>query len=330
MEVKIITEIASTHNGNIKVLEDLTYHHLRSKSDYIKYQIFKAENLLNKNEKDYKKFKKIEISYNNWTKIINKFKKKAKIILEVFDFESYEFSKKFKKNVDLKISTSELDNFDIIEDAVKNFKKIFLNISGYDKEFIHKILKKYFTKEFKNKLIILYGFQGFPSNPKDLRLNLFDTFQKKKINYGYSDHSIYGLSDDFLSLLPIILEKKIQYFEKHICKNISKKPPDYISSLELNDFSKFVKILKKYNHLSKLNLSGNTIIENQYSQKMHKFAFSKKTIRKNKEINPSDIVYLRTSKKNGLRRSFFETKKKIFSKKFIRSNEILYKSNLDY
>ena len=45
------------------------------------------------------------------------------------------------------------------------------------------------------------------SNPKDLRLNLFDTFQKKKINYGYSDHSVYGLSDDFLSLLPIILEK---------------------------------------------------------------------------------------------------------------------------
>ena len=112
MEVKIITEIASTHNGNIKVLEDLTYHHFRSKSDYIKYQIFKAENLLNKNEKDYKKFKKIEISFNNWTKIINKFKKKAKIILEVFDFESYEFSKKFKKNVDLKISTSELDNSD--------------------------------------------------------------------------------------------------------------------------------------------------------------------------------------------------------------------------
>jgi len=74
MEVKIITEIASTHNGNMKVLEDLTYHHFRSKSDYIKYQIFKAENLLNKNEKDYKKFKKIEISFNNWTKIINKFK----------------------------------------------------------------------------------------------------------------------------------------------------------------------------------------------------------------------------------------------------------------
>lgn len=330
MAVKIITEIASTHNGNIKVLEDLTYDHFRSKSDYIKYQIFKAENLLNKSEKDYKKFKKIEISYSNWTKIINKFKKKTKVILEVFDFESYKFSKKFKKDVYLKISTSELDNFDIIKDAVKNFRKIFLNISGYEKEFIDRIIRRYFTKEFKKKLIILYGFQGFPSNPKDLRLNLFDTFQKKKINYGYSDHSIHGLSDDFLSLLPIILEKKIQYFEKHICRNISKKPPDYISSLELGDFSKFVKIIKKYNLLSNSNLLGNEIIENKYSQKIHKFAFSNKTIGKNKQINLSDIVYLRTSKKNGLRRSFFKKRKKVFSKRFIKKNNILHKSNLNY
>ena len=123
------------------------------------------------------------------------------------------------------------------------------------------------------------------------------------------------MSDDFLSLLPIILEKKIQYFEKHICKNISKKPPDYISSLELNDFSKFVKILKKYNVLKLIiNLSGNKITENEYAQKMHKFAFSKKTIKKNKKINPLDIIYLRTSKKNGLRRSFLKQKKRYFPK----------------
>ena len=133
-----------------------------------------------------------------------------------------------------------------------------------------------------------------------------------------------------MSLLPLILEKKIQYFEKHICRNISKKPPDYISSLELSEFSKFVKILKKYNQLSSSNLSGNNIVENRYSKKMHKFAFSKKSIRKKEKINPSDIIYLRTSKKNGLRRNFFKTKKKIITKRFIKKNDILLKSNLNY
>ena len=80
MSVKIITEIASTHNGNVKLLEDLTNDHLKTKSDYIKYQIFKAKNLVNIKDKNFKKFKKIEISYNNWSRIIKKFKKKLKLL----------------------------------------------------------------------------------------------------------------------------------------------------------------------------------------------------------------------------------------------------------
>ena len=166
MSVKIITEIASSHNGNVKTLEDLTYDHLKTKSNYIKYQIFKTENLISIKDKKFKEFKKIEISYKNWIKIINKFKKKTKIIIEIFDFESYEFTKRFKKDVDLKISTTELDNLKIIDDALKNFKKIFLNVSGYNKEFINKLISKYFNKKFKNKIVILYGFQVFHQIPK--------------------------------------------------------------------------------------------------------------------------------------------------------------------
>ncbi len=330
MSVKIITEIASSHNGNVKTLEDLTYDHLKTKSNYIKYQIFKTENLISIKDKKFKEFKKIEISYKNWIKIINKFKKKTKIIIEIFDFESYEFTKRFKKDVDLKISTTELDNLKIIDDALKNFKKIFLNVSGYNKEFINKLISKYFNKKFKNKIVILYGFQGFPSNPKDLRLDLFDIFKRKKINYGYSDHSKYGFSEDFLSLLPFILEKKIQYFEKHICRNIFKKPPDYISSLELNEFCKFVRVIDGYNKLKKFNFSSYSIAEKKYSQKMHKFAFANKNLESKKKISFLDITFLRTSKKNGLRRNFFKRNKKIFSKKVIKKNDILLKPNVNY
>ena len=72
-------------------------------------------------------------------------------------------------------------------------------------------------------------------NIKDIR-NDFDYFKNQKITYGYSDHSHFGFSEDFLSLMPYVLEKKISYFEKHICKKISKSTPDYISSLNTRDF----------------------------------------------------------------------------------------------
>ena len=46
-----------------------------------------------------------------WKNLINKYKKKTNLILEAFDQESYYFCRKFKKDVDLKISTSEVDNY---------------------------------------------------------------------------------------------------------------------------------------------------------------------------------------------------------------------------
>ena len=57
--MKFISEIASSHNGNINDVIFLTKTHLQSKSDYIKYQIFKTENLYEKKEIEFKEYKKL-------------------------------------------------------------------------------------------------------------------------------------------------------------------------------------------------------------------------------------------------------------------------------
>ena len=114
--ILFISEIASSHGGNTDLVNYLLKKHINSSSDYVKLQIFKADALYNIKDKNYKKFKKIEISYFNWKKIINKYQGKSKLILEPFDRESYDFCKKFKKKVDIKISTSETDNIYIIKE----------------------------------------------------------------------------------------------------------------------------------------------------------------------------------------------------------------------
>ena len=62
-KVKFITEIASTHDGNISVIKKLSELHIKSESDFLKFQIFKADNLHKKNTKMHKRFKELEISY---------------------------------------------------------------------------------------------------------------------------------------------------------------------------------------------------------------------------------------------------------------------------
>ena len=145
-----------------------------SKSDFIKFQIFKTENLYQKEETEFKEYKKLEINYKSWEKIINKFKTKTNIILEPFDNDSYKFCEKFSKNVSIKISTSETDNPDLIIKALKKFKKIFINFSGYKIMEIKTLLKKINAEKYKKKLVLMYGFQSYPSKIENYR---------QKINY---------------------------------------------------------------------------------------------------------------------------------------------------
>ncbi len=324
-KIKFITEIASTHNGNLKIVNFLINKHLKSSSNFIKLQIFKADQLIDKSDTNFKKFQKIQIKYQDWEKILQKYHKKTKIILEPFDFKSYNFCKKHKKKIYLKISTSESDNLTLIEDALKNFKKVFINISGYEKKYIDFLIKKFLNRYTKKKIIFLYGFQGFPSKPDDLRFNLFDFFKKKKIEYGYSDHSLYGLSSDLIGVLPTILDKKITYFEKHVCKNLSTKPLDFISSVEFEDLEKLIRAIKISENLDKkIKSIKYSNSEKKYSLDMHKFAFSKRNAKKKETIKIDDLIFLRTAKKNGLRRQNFFNKKKTL-KKDIKANTFLTK-----
>ncbi len=297
----------------------------------MKYQIFKTENLYPKKEINFKRFKKFEINYSNWVKIINKFKNKTKLILEPFDEESYFFCKKFKNHVSLKISTSESDNFDLINDALKNFRKIFLNLSGFKEKEINLILRNLKKTKYPNKIILMYGFQSYPSKLKKMRFKLFKKFHHNKFIYGYADHSIHGLSNEFISSMKLASNLKCSYYEKHVCLDIKKKPIDYISSVHFSDFDKIInKIeLQKPVH-TKYNFKVKNIFsteEKKYADEMHKKAFTKFNVKRNSIIGVKDLVFLRSKEKGGFKRldmykQNFSLKKDLTPNKFLKKTYV--------
>lgn len=97
----------------------------------------------------------------------------------------------------------------------------------------------------------MYGFQSYPSNPNNLRFNTFLNFKKKKYSFGYSDHSIFGLSNELLSTFFFSIILNCTFFEKHVCLNINKKPYDYISSVHFSDFNKLIEIFRLIESLKK-------------------------------------------------------------------------------
>lgn len=294
-KLNFITEIASTHNGNINIVKKIFKNHLKSKSDYIKFQLLDTDELYKINSKLNTKFKKLEIKRLLIEKLILRYNKKTKIILEIFDEKSYNFAKKFSNNVFIKISCSEADNISLILNACKKFKKIFINFSGYEFNEIKKILNK--IKIYKKKIILLYGFQSYPSSSLDLRYELFDFFKENNYTFGYSDHTYFKNYNELIWVTSIAIAKGAKFIEKHVCINQKSKPPDYISALEFVEFNKYIKNTKQIFS----NISGDSFKlsrkELKYKYTMRKFLTYDEAIRKRKFLRTSNSKISRLMKK---------------------------------
>ncbi len=325
MKNYFITEIASAHMGDIDLVKYITNIHQSSKSNFIKYQIFKAANLFSKKNKNYKNFKKLEISFIKWEKIIKLYMKKNNIILEPFDEESYYFCKKFRKYVFVKISSSESDNLTIINDAIKNFKKVFINISGLGLKKISKLIRH--IKGDKKKIVFMYGFQSYPTKEKNLRFSFFNFLKKQGFDYGYADHSRYGLNIKAINLCSHALKiNKCKYIEKHVCHDIKQKPNDYITSININDVDRFIEMINKTKQkieISKLKKISND--ELNYFLKFAKFAFARKKINKNNKINEKNVKFLRSNSNfPGITRLDLIENKKLILKNFVNKDEQIF------
>ena len=284
-KLEFITEIASTHGGNINTVKTIFKNHIKSNSDYIKFQLVNTSELYEISSKKYNEFKKLEIEKSLIESLILKYHSKTRIILEIFDEKSYQFAKKFSKKIYLKVSCSEADNISLILNACKNFKKVFINLSGYEFNEIKKIIKK--INKYKKKIILLYGFQSYPSDFKDLRYELFDYFKKNNFTFGYSDHTYFKNNNELIISTSIAIAKGAKIIEKHVCINQKSKPPDYISALEFKKFNKYIFDINKIFS----SISGNSFKlsakELKYKNTMRKFLIYNKVNKKYKFLRTS-------------------------------------------
>ena len=315
-----ILEIASSHGGSINRLKKIFNKSLNSHADFIKLQIFKNNFLNHKSSPLYKKLKKIEIGFTIWESLIKQ-KTKKKIILEPFDEESYNFCKKFKKKVFIKISSTEQDNFFLIKDALKNFNKVFINVSGYNEKSIINLIKNF--KEHKKKIVLMYGYQAYPTKIRDLRFVFLKYLKKFNIQTGYADHSCSGKIYETYVATERAINMGVRYLEKHICISYKEKYPDYHSSFNIIDFNNYVNFFKKNFFSYKKNTS---ITEKKYCQVMNKFAVLNRRVIKGEKINLKKIFFLRTGKV-GLKRSdiYNLIKFKYYYNRKLDFNEILSK-----
>lgn len=318
-KIFVIAEIANTHEGNFSYLKQLVEECSKLKIDAIKFQIFKANELLETSHEKFSLFKQLEFSNKQWKEIIHFAKnKKLKIFTDVFGEESLKLADKLDVH-GFKIHSSEINNPKLLKLLSSNNKPILLSTAGSFLYEIDEVLK--ILQNGKREIILMHGFQGYPTQISDLNLiKILELKKRYKLDVGLMDH-IDGDSELALTIPLMGVSLGATIIEKHITLDRSKKGIDYYSSLNPSEFKKLISLI----HTSKKSLGENhdglVTNEMKYRFEHKKNTLAKNDIPKAEPLNIELFEFKRTKTKiDSL--PFFEINKKN-SIKNIKKSEIL-------
>jgi len=282
----IIAEIGNNHNqkfDNVKKLIDLA---VKFKCDAVKFQLYKADDLVSKNDKNYKLFKSNELKLS-WIKKINNYTRKNKILYFFSIFEKRYIKILEKINVPAyKIASSELLNFELLNAIAKTGKPIFISTGMSDPMDIYQSLN-FLDRCGAKKIVLMQCSTSYPLKLEEVNLRIIDQYKKffNNIPVGFSDHTTSIFTPSFA------VAKGVSAIEKHF--TLSNKMPgvDHSTSLNPENFKKMVDIIslayKSNGYKTKYLLQDEKKFGRRYG------LYFNKNLTKGNILKFKDITYLR-------------------------------------
>lgn len=296
----IIAEAGVNHNGSLKLAKKLIDAAKDSGCDFIKFQSFKAENLvksnlniigyqkknIKKNIKQFKMLKKLEFNESQLTKIINYCKRKnISFMSSPFDLESLETLFKLKIK-DIKIASGELTHYPLLKKIASSAKRIFLSTGMSNSKEIRSAIKVLLKNGAdKNKIFLLHCHSDYPTKFEDVNLQALKLLEEKfKLQVGYSDHTL-GMET---SIAAIALGATV--IEKHITINNKMEGPDHLASMEIKNLKHFVRSLRNTEKLLGRKIKVPTRRELKIKKWVRKSIVAKISIKKDTIFSNENII----------------------------------------
>ena len=319
--VFIIAEIGNNHEGSIKIAKKLIRLAAKAGADAVKFQTYKTENFIRKEDKKrFKQLKKFELTYQQF-KILKKFAylNKIRFISTPLDIESANF---LIKNTDIiKIASGDNNFFPLIENILNSKKSVIISTGMTNFIQIKKILRIIYKiigkKNAKKRIGVLHCVTNYPVENSFANLKSIKFLKDKlDLTIGYSDHTIGPEA----SIAAVGLGARI--IEKHftIDKKFSKFR-DHPLSADYLDLKNMITSIRKIEKQL-----GNYNKEIQKSEKkmikiVRRSGYLKKDMAINEKLKIKDINFFRPA----LTENFLHLNK-IIGKKLrrkLRSNQLI-------
>ena len=250
----IIAEAGVNHNGDIAKAKALIDKGAEAGVDYVKFQTFKAANLVTKqakraayqdkntqdNDSQYEMLKKLELSQAVHQELIDYCAQKGVQFLSTgFDVESLEFLAQLGITI-AKVPSGEITNLPYLRKVAALFPEVILSTGMATIEEIKDAVKVLIDNGVnKDKITVLHCNTEYPTPMEDVNLRaMLHIQQEVGVAIGYSDHTL-GIE---VPIAAVALGATV--IEKHFTLDKTLPGPDHKASLEPEELKAMVSAIR--------------------------------------------------------------------------------------
>jgi N-acetylneuraminate synthase/N,N'-diacetyllegionaminate synthase len=248
----IIAEAGVNHNGDINLAKKLIDAAKDAGADAVKFQTFKAENVVVKDaekaeyqkettgieESQYEMIKKLELTDEDFEELADYAKKKGILFLSSpFNKESVDLLEEINVPA-FKVGSGEITNFPLLRYIAKKGKPVILSTGMSTLGEVEEALD-IIRSEGIEEGILLHCASNYPARIEDINLRAMETLKQVfKIPVGFSDHTL-GITASIAAVA-----SGACVIEKHFTLDRNLPGPDHKASLEPDKLREMVKAIR--------------------------------------------------------------------------------------
>jgi len=254
MSVFVIAEAGVNHNGSITLAKKLIDVAASAGADAVKFQTFKAENLVSKDakkakyqeettnssESQYSMLKKLELDVETHKELITYCNGKSIMFLSTpFDLDSIDLLDDLGLTM-FKIPSGEITNLPYLRKIGTLNKKVILSTGMSTLNEVEQALNVLIQAgTLKDNITLLHANTQYPTPMCDVNLNAMLTIRNTLgVKVGYSDHTL-GIEVDIAAVA-----MGATIIEKHFTLDTKMEGPDHKASLEPPELIQMVKSIR--------------------------------------------------------------------------------------
>lgn len=249
----IIAEAGVNHNGDINLAKKLVDKAVEAQVDYVKFQIFKTDNIICKtakkaeyqesttgeNETQSEMLKKLELSFDEHFEL-KKYcdQKKIAYLNTPFDLDSLHFLLNMGLET-IKVPSGEITNFFLLNEIASHEINVILSTGMSTLDEIKEAIKLLNSKNKVKNIKVLHCNTQYPTPMSDVNLNVMNTLKDVLgLEIGYSDHT-KGIE---VPIAAVALGAVM--IEKHFTLDNNLSGPDHFASIEPKELALMVQQIR--------------------------------------------------------------------------------------